>query len=92
MIKIYATSLLFLLFSYTAFSQSGKPQKVESFPHDSIAPIKSSDNTQVFAKNTIPAVQKPEVAIFYMINDQSVDRLTYLQNRQKSSTITTTKK
>ena len=99
MIKSYYNSLLFLLVSSGAFCQSAKTVSiVPNQPQDSVSQsqkingISAVSNDQVFEKKITPAIQKAAPAIFYISNDQPVDRLTYLRNRHQAEVFTASKK
>jgi len=81
--------IFFLLLGGHCFSQTDPqketvPDQPQNTPATTFMAIKNStaDTPQVFERNPLPINQKGAPAIFYIANDQPVDRETYQQYLQ----------
>jgi hypothetical protein len=89
--KNYAALIFFLLLGGHCFSQTDQqkkavPDQPENTPAATSTAVKNptSDTPQVFERNPLPINQKGAPAIFYIANDQPIDRETYQRHLQPS--------
>lgn len=85
--KNYAVLIFFLLLGVHCFSQTDQQKKaVPDQPENTAAATSTavknptSNTPQVFERNPLPINQKGAPALFYVANDQPIDRETYQQH------------